>query len=191
MVAGPVPAIFMKACCPLHSGQRLFERAGVASPFWWGLSIRSMAPSLCPPARLSVVPHYGPWFTRSTNAPVTALAERSQGCLNLTEKYFSSGSYLATATTNKVAPRPWLICRLARLVNGQNRVTFCERLRRDVHKTRQKTRFGHQKTRSKKALIISFIAQVNGNPEFSFPANFATVLASNIILKQKQRSKRR
>ncbi len=114
--------------------------------------------SLRPPARLSVVAPYGPWFGRPAKTPVLAHPEPLQGYFDLNEKYFSSGSYFGGATTNKVAPPPWLIWASACLVNGQNRVTFCERLRRSVYKTRRKTRFAPQKTRFKKALIILFIA---------------------------------
>jgi hypothetical protein len=61
-------------------------------------------------------------------------------------------------------------------------VTFCERLRLDCVQSRGKIAFGPEKTRLKKALIISFVAKINENTAFYFKskqivklANFTTV----------------
>ncbi len=57
--------------------------------------------------------------------------------------------------------RSWLIPAGPRLVNGQNSGYILRALATECVQNTRKTRFGPQKTRFKKSLIISFIAKVN------------------------------
>ncbi len=120
----PVSIVEIARC--FAQGKQIEKRVGLAPSRRWpglGICLRRMAarpfrceaphnsklifvaPSLRPPARLSVVASYGPWFGGPDMMPVTAYPEGLQGRFDLNEKYFSSGSYLGAAMTNVVAPR--------------------------------------------------------------------------------------
>ncbi len=130
----------------------------------FGIMLRSSSSvtlSLCPPARFSTVALYGPWFARPEKTPVTAHPRGLQGRFDLNGKYFLSGSYCYPQRRNFVAPRPWLIWASARLVNGQNPGDILRALATECVQNTRKNAFGPEKTRFKKALIISFIARIN------------------------------
>ncbi len=136
-----------------------------------------------PPARFSVVVVYGPWGTvaikASLKTPLRGVQTRSmRGDFVSIRRRISSRH-----RQGKFGPRrAWLTAKI--------RVTFCERLRRNAYKTREKNAFGPEKTRFKKSLIILFVAKVNGHSMFYYffrnSSSPHQVNASGRITSQKQ-----
>jgi hypothetical protein len=97
-----------------------------------------------------VVAAYGSWVSRTPKAPVTKLPARLQGRFDLNTKYFLSERYSAAISTMSIAPHHGKFGRFWRGLTAKIEVTFCERLRRRVYKTRAKTVLDPKKRVSKR-----------------------------------------